>query len=264
MFRPTRIWRAVIAIAVIAGPVACSSDSDEGGGDAAAPTLTPPDERESMIAGNGIVSVTPDRVSIDGDRVAPQTFDVSYVMRDLKAVTDARLDLMVPGVGELARVGVAAQESGSVRVEVGSGSPSLGPTVRFRASCPNGTSQWYPMGTVPATLRRDSASAGVRITNVSPPSIVKTAAMDATRSDAGQKVFVTGKGLSQECTVETQVNGAPIQLMNSRFNGPRFEGLLLFRDLGYSPVAPRYLEMRLVVKRTGAPVTAIRKLAFVD
>ncbi len=265
MLRHSFVRLGLLALTAIAGSMACSSDSgDASGGSESAPTLTPLDQRESMIAGTGIVSVSPEQVSIDGDRVSPQAFDVSYVMRDLKAVTDARMELVIPGLGELARAGVAVQESGSVRVEVGSGSPSLGATVRFRASCPNGASEWYAMGQVPNTLRRETASSGVRITNVSPPSIVKASAMDSTKSDGGQKVFVTGKNITAECTVETQVNGSRVELMNTRFNGPRFEGLLLFRDLGYSPVAPRYLEMRFVVKRRDAPVAAIRKLAFAD
>lgn len=265
MFRHPFVRAGVVALASMAGLVACSSEAgDAAGASGAAPTLTPLDSRESMIAGTGIVSVSPDQVSIDGDRVAPQAFDVSYVMRDLKSVTDARMEVVIPGLGELARAGVAVQESGSVRVEVGSGSPSLGATVRFRASCPNGASDWYAMGQVPNTLRREAASTAVRITNVSPPSIVKASAMDSTKSDAGQKVFVTGKNITPECTVETHVNGSRVELMNTRFNGPRYEGLLLFRDLGYSPVAPRYLEMRFVVKRRDAPVAAIRKLAFAD
>jgi hypothetical protein len=88
--------------------------------------------------------------------------------------------------------------------------------------------------------------------------------MDPTRSGAGQRVFVTGQGLTPDCKVDAQVNGSPVELANTRFNGPRYEGLLLFRDLGYSPVAPRYLEMKLVVRRTGAPEVATMKMAFVD
>jgi hypothetical protein len=266
MFRNPFVWLIVIAIAVIAGPMYCAgsegdilSDSED------APALASLDTREAMISGTGIEGVSPDRVLIDGDRVAPQAFDVSYRMRDLKSIRDAWIQLDIPGAGELTRVGVAVQDSGSVRVEVGSGSPSLGPTVRFRASCANGASAWYTMGQALASSRERSADAGaVRITNVSPPSIARNAAMDPARTGAGQRVVVTGKGVSADCNVEAEVNGSRVELANTRFNGPRFEGLLLFRDLGYSPVARRYLEMKLVVKRSDAPLVAMRKLPFID
>ena len=268
MFRNPFVWLGVIAVAVIAGPMYCAGSEGDIFSDAEeAPALASSlDTREAMIAGTGIEGVSPDRVSIDGDRVAPQAFDVSYRMRDLKSIRDAWIQVDIPGAGELTRVGVAVQESGSVRVELGSGSPSLGPTVRFRASCANGTSSWYTLGQVLASSReRGAADAGaVRITNVSPPSIARTSAMDPARSGAGQRVVVTGKGVSADCKVETEVNGSPVELTNARFNGPRYEGVLLFRDLGYSPVARRYLELKLVVKRADAPVVALRKLPFID
>lgn len=247
----------------VALSVGCSSDGDGVIESGEAPTLTPLDNRGAMVAGTGIESVSPDRVQIDGDRVAPQTFDVSYRMRDVKSIREAWIQLDIPRAAELVRVGVPLQDSGAVRVEMGSGSPSLGATVQFRASCANGTSSWYAMGT-PLVRGRERNAGVVQITNVSPPSIGKTANMDPAKSDAGQRVFVTGKGLSADCKVETRVNGSPVELANARFNGPRYEGLLLFRDLGYSPVAPRFLEMKLVVRRTGAPELAVMKLAFAD
>lgn len=266
MFRNPFVWLGVIAVAVIAGPMYCAGSEGDILGDAEeAPALASLDTREAMIAGTGIEGVSPDRVAIDGDRVAPQAFDVSYRMRDLKSIRDAWIQVDIPGSGELARAGVAVQESGSVRVEVGSGSPSLGPTVRFRASCANGASSWYTLGQVIASSRARAAETGaVRITNVSPPSIARTPAMDPARSGAGQRVVVTGKGMSADCKVETEVNGSAVELTNARFNGPRYEGVLLFRDLGYSPVARRYLELKLVVKRADAPVVALRKLPFID
>jgi hypothetical protein len=264
MFRNPFVWLGVIAIAVVAGPMYCAgSEGDILGDVEEAPSLASANTREAMIAGTGIEGVSPDRVLIDGDRVAPQAFDVSYRMRDVKSIRDAWIQLDIPGAGELTRVGVALQDSGSVRVEVGSGSPSLGPTVRFRASCANGASQWYTMGQAFAGSRAADAGA-VRITNVSPPSIARSAAMDPAKTGAGQRVVVTGKGVSADCNVETEVNGSRVELANARFNGPRFEGLLLFRDLGYSPVARRYLEMKLVVKRSDAPAVATRKLPFID
>ena len=76
------------------------------------------------------------------------------------------------------------------------------------------------------------------------------------------RVSISGKKLTGDCRVETQVNRSSVELRSVRFTGRRFEGLLRYEDFNYDEVAPRYADLKLVVTRKGSRMAASRTMPF--
>jgi hypothetical protein len=139
---------------------------------------------------------------------------------------------------------VRPMENGVAHFAIEPGSHSLGPTVRFRASCPKGVTDWHTLGQMPFDY--DTRMSDVfRIGSVSPDSVRWTPAMDG-ESGAGQRMTIWGPTLGAGCRIEAQVNGSDVELKSVIFWGPRYTALLLYRDINYRIIAPRYAELRLM------------------
>jgi len=110
--------------------------------------------------------------------------------------------------------------------------------------------------------RGESRRADVfRITNVTPQSIPWTQGMDPDNPGAGKRFHVFGPRLTADCTIEGQVNGSTVELNNVLYINKQFEGLLMYRDINYDSVSPRYAELKLIIKRT-ALMAAIARIPF--
>lgn len=250
-------FRAALVALSAASLVACSSPTPRVDLAKAAESGAPP---ESRGTGLNLTSVSPESLSLSGDHVAPQTLDVSYTIPEPKTVSTATLKLYVAEVGDIAKMDVPIQESGRVQFVIEPPQHSLGFVVRFRASCPAGVTDWYTLGQVP--LDYDARRADVfRITNVTPQSIPWTQGMDPDNSGAGKRFHVFGPRLTADCTIEGQVNGSTVELNNVLYINKQFEGLLMYRDINYESVSPRYAELKLVIKRTGL-MAAITRIPF--
>lgn len=268
MFRNPFAWVALLAVVVIAGPRMCAKQAAEA--PAEAPEAVTQETRQSpptapwwADGAGAILSVAPERLRLEGASVAPQTLDVSYRIREPETVLEAWLELQVSVVGELARVAVPIQASGSVRFDVMPRRHSLGPHVRFRAACPQGTTDWHSLGSPPRPLAESEADV-FQIGYVSPSSIPWSTSLDPAYGGGGggKRVSISGKRLTADCRIEAQVNGSSVELHGVRHTGRRFEGLLYYEDINYDAIAPRYADLQLVVKRKGSLKAAGKTMPF--
>jgi hypothetical protein len=248
----------ILVSAALAVTVACSSE---------APSYTPPiagapPAPPAAGAGFAIGAVTPERLSLAGDRVDSQTLNVSYSMPNPSTVTEAQLKLYIEEVGDIATQTVAPAEQGTATFAVDPKSHSIGPWVRFRATCPAGTTDWYTLGQI--QLDYDTRmSKDFRIGSVMPQSIRWTQSLSE-NPDAAQRVKIWGPGLPADCRIEAQVNGRPVELNNVHYLNKQYEGLLLNRDIGNSPISPRYAELKLIINRSGRRIATVKRIAFVE
>ena len=218
-----------------------------------------------------VTTVTPDRLAMNGDRIAPQTIQVSYAIDDPLTVNEATLELYHPDLFRLAKMTLPlpVQASGEVSFAAEPSEHKIGPEVRFRAVCPEGTTGWYVMGQIPQSF--DAASRSTfGIHSVRPESIparnIPTPPDDpAVRAQVStaEIIYVSGGQLTAACRLEAQVNGAAITLANVNLieRNTVFQALLYFRDLDFTPVARRYAELKLTVTRpNGSRHGAIERL----
>ena len=251
--------RTVAVAACVASLVACSRSAPAVDMANTAATGETPAPRG---IGLNLTSVSPETLSLSGDHVAPQTLDVSYTIPEPQTVSSAVLKLYVGEVGDIAKMDVPIQERGRVQFDIEPRQHSLGFVVRFRASCPAGVTDWYTLGQVPlddAARRADV----FRITSVTPPSIPWTQGMEPDNGGAGKRFHIFGSRLTADCAIEGQVNGSTVELNNVLYINKQFEGLLMYRDINYDSVSPRFAELKLIIKRTGL-MGAIKRMPFAE
>lgn len=247
-----RIFGRCLLIATLASSGACSEPDPP----RATPRQTPPPQ--AARAAFAINAVTPERLALEGDRVGTQTLSVSYSIPDPATVTEAQLKLYVGEIGDIATQKVTASEHGGAQFVIEPSPHSLGATVRFRASCSNGTTDWFTLGQTPF----DYKAKVFRIDNVTPPSIQWSDAMGEHQSGVGARVAIWGSELPGDCRIEAQANGSPIELNNVLFFNRRYQGLLRYEDIGDAPISPRYAELKLLVTRGGRRVEAVKRIPF--
>jgi len=252
-------FRAALIAVGVASLVACSSPTPGVDLAKAAESGAPPEPRGT---GLNLTSVSPESLSLSGDHVAPQTLDVSYTIPEPKTVSTATLKLYVGEVGDIAKMDVPIEEHGRVQFVIEPRQHSLGFVVQFRASCPAGVTDWYTLGQMPLDYEARRADV-FRITSVTPPSIPWTQGMDPDNSGAGKRFHIFGPRLTADCTIEGQVNGSTVELNNVLYINKQFEGLLMYRDINYDSVSPRFAELKLIIKRTGL-MAAITRLPFAE
>jgi|RhiMethySRZTD1v2_1073278.scaffolds.fasta_scaffold21027_7 hypothetical protein len=257
-----RRFRGWLIVTTIVIATACSTPTPETA--TTAPVTAQPAQPQRAGFGS-IGDVTPERLSLSGDQVATQTLSVSYSIPDPGTVTEATLKLYVGEIGDIATQTITPEANGVAQFSVQPRSHSIGPAVRFRASCPQGETGWYTMGQMPLDYDDRMSSKTLQIGSVMPQSIRWSPALDGSAGDgAAQRVTVWGPTLTPDCKVEAQVNGSSVELMNVRFMGKGFEGLLKFRDIGNTTISPRYAELKLLITRNGRKTEAIKRIAFLD
>lgn len=206
-----------------------------------------------------ISSVSPEELTTRFDRVAEQTLSVSYSIPDPATVTEAELRLYLREVGDIAEQKFKPVADGVVELSIKPVAHSIGSTVRFRASCPGGVTDWFTLGQIPPELRERLRTDVLQIT-VMPDSIPWREDMD--QPNAGRRITVWGPALTPDCHVEAQVDGSPVALENVRFTGKGFEGLLMLRDINFHSITPRYAELKLEINRAGRRTLATQRIPF--
>ena len=202
----------------------------------------PPPGPPAFVA---LTSIVPDRLATDGDHIANQILEVSYRIQDPDRIKTAKLYLWAPDVGDLGQFEVPAQATAAVRFLVTPGEHSIGPEVRFRAVCPEGTSDWYTLGQLEP--EGEPAKEGISIHHMSPKSIGWHLGDPMGQKLTTQRIILNGSNFSPACTVESESNRSRIELQDVKYDRKTLQGLLKLSDIGTDRVTPRYAELKIVV-----------------
>jgi hypothetical protein len=220
-------------------------------------------ERPARVVPVKIVSLEPAEIEVEDGEVWPTVFRLEYELGDPESVDSAELIVYAQGAGEIYSQKLAVVESGGVTFRVAPPHGDLGPAIRFRATCPAGTTEWRTLGEEP----RDPAdeSSELRIDSITPNNINVTGRLAAGMegSGGGLRVKIFGKKLTRDCTLESQVNSQPIELRGATAYAGRIEGILYYEDFDERYVAPRYLEVKVAIKGARSLVT-IERVPFIE
>ena len=96
-----------------------------------------------------IVSMSPDTIPFRDGHVPAARYSLTYEIDHPEKATKAYISIYARGVGEVQRFEVDVQPRGQIEFLLDASSFDLGPTVRFRAHCPFGTTDWFTMGADP-------------------------------------------------------------------------------------------------------------------
>ena len=206
-----------------------------------------------------IVGINPETIDVRGGRAVPTTFTIEYRIANPEKVEKAELRIVAKGLGIIQREVVPVQASGIVNVTF-DGSQDFGPVVRFRVTCPQGTTDWRTLGARPLPLEERQTD-DFQITGVSPDRVEPNYSGD-TGSGSGVRVGVHGRGFSKDCTVEAERDGSPIQLNNPYFYNRSLNGLLMHRDIDSRPVTGRFLEIGLSIRGPGVGQINLKQVPF--
>ena len=261
-----RRWLPVAASAAVLLSCGCSSKEARERKALAEFAENPP----KVLGPARLTAVNPNRLTLSGDRIAAQALEVSYAIDNPASVTNATLELLHPDLGTLAKMDVPVQATGVAQFVIEPEEHSLGPMVRFRASCPNGVTNWHTMGQIeqPFDARRREAF-GIHM--VKPESVRASQipypppdpSVRASTSN-GEIVYVRGGGLTTSCRLEMQVDGVDVTLGHLNLTGQEFQGLLYLRDIDFKPVARRYAVLNLNISRKVGGYIATERLGFVE
>jgi len=200
-----------------------------------------------------ILSISPDTMSVRDGAGTPGSYSLEYVINEIEKVESGVLQVTAPGIGVLAKIPFTPSAEGYVTFDVDPSRMDFGPTVAFRARCPEGETEWFTLGTRLPDEQRSLP--GPRITNVAPDriSLSRTLMRNEGEVPAGAGVLVTiyGNQLSSDCSLDATVNGRPIELNNLLPQPKGFRGLLLYRDISNREVSARHLEVHLAVSGPG-------------
>jgi hypothetical protein len=206
-----------------------------------------------------IVSMSPETIPFRDGHLPPVRYSLTYEIGNSEKVTAAYISIYARGLGEVQRFSVDIQPRAEIEFLLDASSFDLGPTVRFRAHCPFGTTDWFTMG---GDLPEFPQSASNKqIGSVTP------AYVDAARGlqqDGGVPVKIWGMQFTRDCTAEAQVDGTTVELKNVVSRDKEIDGLLSCSDLQGRPVALRHLEVQLVVNGPGMPAEDVYNLNFVE
>lgn len=211
-----------------------------------------------------ILSVTPATIDVSGGRASTTPFTVAYEIRHVEGVEKAEIRLHAPGLGDVFTTPVDVVEKGLATFEFDSGTHDFGPTIRVRATCPEGTTEWYTLGRDPSLPAPFSPTA-LRILSAGPGSIPRPSSEFAASNwdQLATRVTIRGAGLTAACTPEADVDGSPVEILSVGWRGTYFEGTIANRHIG-RPMSPRYLELKLSLDGPGVGVVAIHRVPFTE
>ena len=248
----------LIALALAAlTSAACGTgtDTDTSAASSAASAAEPPPRGvPNAIPGEvnpRIISISPDTMSVSDGAGTPGSYSLEYTINEIEKVENGWLRVTAPGVGILEnKIPFTPSAEGTVTFDIDPSKVDFGPTVAFRARCPEGETEWYTLGTrLPDNQR---SLPGPRITSVSPDRISLTRTLTRNEGEiqagAGVSVMIRGNQLTADCGLDATVNGRSIELNNLLPERNGFRGLLMYRDLANREVSARYLEVHLVVQ----------------
>ncbi len=204
-----------------------------------------------------IVSMTPETVTVSSGRAVSARYSLVYEIDHAEKAAKAWISIYVPGIGEVDKFDVEVQPRGEISFFLDT-NDDLGPTVRFRAHCPYGDTDWFTMGNPPLEFNERMTTR--QIGNVT-PQYVKAG---PETPGSGVPVTIWGSQLTSECTPEAEVDGDSVQLANVRASEKQIAALLSYSDLHGRPVVARNFEVKLIVEGQESRVADIYHLRFAE
>jgi hypothetical protein len=133
----------------------------------------------------------------------------------------------------------------------------VGPTVKFRLTCPAGDTDWMTLGR-DRVVREPPNGQPVQLLAVSPDKTQRP-------RQYGEAVLVTlfGRGFDKDCKPEGLFNDEPMTVTGYLQEGA-FHAQIAYRSLDFRTVGSRYLEVKLVAHSTSDPVETLTHVAFTE
>jgi hypothetical protein len=251
-------WRLASVLLTVSLLAACRKSSDSGAtpapstqnpaaqeNSAAAPA--PSKERHHALFSHGasplIVSMSPETILVHEGHAPMQRFSLSYEINDADKATHAYISVYANGIGEVQKFDVDLQPKNQIEFLLDPSQFDFGPTVRVRAHCESGYTEWYTMGSKPPVFFTHSS---VReISSVYPNTVPARGS-----GDSGVPLDIRGV-ITRDCTPEVQIDGSTQSLENVVVTDREIRGVLPYSALQGRPVLMRHLEVNLVVEGTG-------------
>jgi hypothetical protein len=207
-----------------------------------------------------IVSMSPETIPFRDGHVPAVRYSLTYEIDHPEKVTKAYISIYARGVGEVQRFEVDVQPRGQIEFLLDASSFDMGPTVRFRAHCAFGTTDWFTMGGESQVFPQPPSSQ--EIGNVTPAFVEPATGLQ--HDGAGVPIRIWSAQLTRECTPEAQVDGTTVELHNVVALERQIQALLSYSDLQGRPVVLRHFEVQLVVNGPGMPAADVYNLNFVE
>ncbi len=86
-------------------------------------------------------------MSVSDGAGTPGSYSLDYVINEIEKVESGMLQVTAPGIGVLAKIPFTPSAEGYVTFDVDPSRMDFGPTVAFRARCPEGETEWFTLGT---------------------------------------------------------------------------------------------------------------------
>jgi hypothetical protein len=251
-------WLFASLLLTVSLLAACRKSSDSGA-TAAAPTQNPAvqvnsasvpapsKERHHALFSRGasplIVSMSPETITVHEGHAPMQRFSLSYEINDADKASHAYISVYANGVGEVQKFDVDVQPKNQIEFLLDPSQFDFGPTVRVRAHCESGYTEWYTMGSKPPTSFTHSSVR--QISSVSPNGVPARSS-----GDSGVPLDIRGV-ITRDCTPEVQVDGSTQSLENVVVTDSEIRGVLPYSTLQGRPILMRNLQVQLVVEGTG-------------
>lgn len=231
--------------------------SDSANAAATAPAPATKQRPRPFFGGNRpspfIVSMSPDTIRVHDGHASVARYSLVYEIGNVERATKAVISINAPGVGEIKKFDVDLKSRAEIEFLLDASDADLGATVRFRAHCPFGDTDWFIMGSQPGTSRPR------QIAQVYPPYVD----IHGNRSSAGVPITISGSQFTPECTPEAQVDSSSVDLKNVVASDGQIHALLPYEALQGRSAAGNQLNVLLTVYGSSMPAADVYHLNFV-
>jgi len=205
-----------------------------------------------------IVKLEPMTIAFRDGHLEGGRYTLEYDILGIEKVKSVRIVIYSPGFGPVQTIDAPVEAHNILTFDIDPGDFDFGPTVRLRARCPEGTTDWYTLGTMPMDFQHRMADV-FAVTNVSPPYIQRNPNAFA---GSGVNVDLWGARLNRECAPEAEVDGSAVELHNVFAMDKQIKTLIEYSDIRNGPVVARYLEVKLQLFGDKIAVEDIMRLNF--
>jgi hypothetical protein len=205
-----------------------------------------------------IVSMSPETIVVHNGHAPPTRYSLTYEISNSEKATKAYISVYARGVGEVQKFDVDVKPQGQIEFLLDASDIDLGPTVRFRARCPYGETDWFVMGSDPVDFQQRMSSR--EIGNVNPGYWQMRPGPQA----GGIPITIWGGQFTKDCTPEAQIDFSSVDLQNVTANDKQITGILPFDALQGRPITARHLEVNLVINGPGMPAADVYNLNYAE
>jgi hypothetical protein len=261
---PTRyaVLIAVVALALAGCRKAEPTKEADAAPDRVAIESQSPAHRHIFASGVSplIVKLDPATIVYRDGHLLGGRYTLEYDVLGIEKVKGIRIEIYSPGAGRLQLIDAPVEAHNTLTFDLDPGDRDFGPTVQFRARCPEGTTDWATMGLLPTDYphRTDQA---LSVDSIYPPYIERN---PNSFSGSGVNISLGGTRLTHECTPEAQVDGSPVELHNVLVRDRSIQTLIQYQDIRNGPVVARYLEVKLQLSGDKIAVEDLVRIPFAD